>query len=117
MNSHHWHHRWHSRLCLLLIALFLAYSPIKYINCFDKNILSITITSSSSSLFLSSSLLRHLGYHARDNGRLYRSSKDARRLYDTVASRASSTTDVNSSSRRVDADTDVDPLMTAKAMS
>ena len=116
MNSHHWHHRWHSRLCLLLIALFLAYSPIKYINCFDKNILSITITSSSSSLFLSSSLLRHLGYHARDNGR-HRSSKDARRLYDTVASRASSTTDVNSSSRRVDADTDVDPLMTAKAMS
>ena len=98
-----------------MISLFLAYNPIKYINCFDKNILSITITSSSS-LFLSSSLLRHLGYHARDNGR-HRSSKDARRLYDTVASRASSTTDVNSSSRRVDADTDVDPLMTAKAMS
>lgn len=67
-------------------------------------------------MLLSSSLLRHLGYHARDNGR-HRSSKDARRLYDTVASRASSTTDVNSSSRRVDADTDVDPLMTAKAMS
>jgi hypothetical protein len=97
------------------MALFLAYSPIKYINCFDKNILSITITSSSSSSSLLSSL-RHLGYHDRDNGR-HRGSHDARRLYATVASRASSTTDVNSSSRRVDADTDVDPLMTAKAMS
>lgn len=113
------------------------------INCFDKNILSITIPpSSSSSLFL-----RYLGYHSRDNG--MRGSHNARRLYATIASRATSVanqlhdnnnnrliisksyrnsdyssdnnTTYDSSSitsiKRSDAVTDADPLMTAKAMS